>query len=89
MFFVIALTLVAGLFADTALAGKGDGQMKVTITRATPLVAASDTIPQVLQAKSTAVLTFTYTADDDEDGPINMNGGKVRLDPSRLIGSLV
>ena len=27
MFFVIALTLVAGLFADTALAGNGDGKM--------------------------------------------------------------
>ena len=23
---------------------------------------------------------FTYTADDPEDGPINMNGGRVRLD---------
>ena len=27
MFFVIALTLVAGLFADTAIAGNGDGKM--------------------------------------------------------------
>ena len=30
MFFVIALTLVAGLFADTALAGNGDGTMVLT-----------------------------------------------------------
>ena len=29
MFFVIALTLVAGLFADTALAGRGDGSDNV------------------------------------------------------------
>ena len=31
VFFVIALTLVAGLFADTALAGTGDGKMALTI----------------------------------------------------------
>ena len=28
MFIVIALTLVAGLFADTAIAGRGDGAME-------------------------------------------------------------
>ena len=25
-------------------------------------------------------IIFTYTADDEEGGPINMNGGRVRLD---------
>ena len=85
MFFVIALTLVAGLFADTAIAGSGDGRMTVAITDATNIV---DT-PRVLVAGSTATLTFTYTATVDnntaatddlsDDDPINMNGGRVRL----------
>ena len=82
VFLVIALTLVAGLFADTALAGKGDGTMEVTIGAATYVHSALDSADDaeiVLQAKSTAILTFVYMA-DGEDGPINMNGGRVRLD---------
>ena len=31
VFLVIALTLVAGLFADTALAGNGDGEIDLTL----------------------------------------------------------
>ena len=88
MFFVIALTLVAGLFADTAHAGNGDGTMVLTFTDPADalLIAADDgdadtpATPRVMKAGSTGyVLTFTYTADDPEDGPINMNGGRVRL----------
>ena len=93
MFLVIALTLVAGLFADTALAGNGDGTMELTYTvpgDSTLIEAAEEdtatdpttpATPLVVEAGSTGyVLVFTYTADDDEDGPINMNGGRVRLD---------
>ena len=43
MFFVIALTLVAGLFADTAIAGRGDGAMVLTFdTRNCQLIAVED-----------------------------------------------
>ena len=93
VFFVIALTLVAGLFADTALAGNGDGKMALALDGAIVAVdldtTSGDTDPElvVLKAKSTPLgLTFTYTADDDkgtaatgDDVPINMNGGKVLL----------
>ena len=103
MFFVIALTLVVGLFADTALAGNGDGEIDLEVgstdtttddfaivlpddaelVKAVPAVdgpPARPAIPQVLKAGTAGLgLRFTYTADDPEDGPINMNGGKVRI----------
>ena len=44
------------------------------------MIQAVPAIPLVLKAGSTGlILVFTYTADDDEDGPIDMNGGTVRL----------
>ena len=88
-FFVIALTLVAGLFADTAIAGNGDGTMVLT-----PITAPTNAI--LISAEATATpprplpvliggydeidtdgleLVFTYTVDND----INMNGGWIRL----------
>ena len=104
VFFVIALALVAGLFADTALARNGDGTIDLVVgstgdtdgsfnavfPEGAQLVPASTgdplaappkpAIPQVLKANSAGLgLMFTYTADDPEDGPINMNGGKVRI----------
>ena len=93
LFLVIALTLVAGLFADTAHAGNGDGTMVLTYTPPADatLIAAADgnptatppvpATPLVVEAGSTGyALTFTYMADDPQNGPINMNGGRVRLD---------
>ena len=103
LFLVIALTLVAGLFADTALARNGDGTIVLdvggtdatdgsfdTLPTGAQLVPADPgdpatsppepAIPQVLKANSAGLgLRFTYTADDLQDGPINMNGGKVRI----------
>ena len=87
VFFVIALTLVAGLFADTAIAGSGDGKMVLAIQNGVNLL----TDPQILKAGSkgtsddnTLNLQFTYTADDPDttdldQSRINMNGGKVML----------
>ena len=72
VFLVIALTLVAGLFADTAHAGRGDGAITFTLG-GTPVNAvtadAATGRPQVLAAGSSLEsITFTYTADDLENG---------------------
>ena len=89
MFFVIALTLVAGLFADTALAGNGDGTMIRSLTIPTDAVLIPD--EEIVKAGTIDVaatdnvdeglgLKFTYMADGaDGASPIDMNGGTVRL----------
>ena len=73
VFFVIALTLVAGLFADTALAGNGDGTIVLDLGALLPpdaeLVAAvmhsqmgcsPTAIPQVLKAGSIGLDSDIY-----------------------------
>ena len=89
MFIVIALTLVAGLFADTALAGNGDGTMIRSLTIPTDAVLIPD--EEIVKAGTIDVaatdnddeglgLKFTYMADGaDGASPIDMNGGTVRL----------
>ena len=109
VFFVIALTLVAGLFADTALAGNGDGKMELTIGGVTPRrVILRPSLPdgaELIEAnlavncgptRSThstgpesrylqvSLWTFTPTQQLTKMvTPINMNGGKVRIDHPR------
>ena len=75
LFLVIALTLVAGLFADTALAGTRDGTMTraltipadaVLITNQEIVKAGTKDDPATAKATDEGLgLTFTYTADDD------------------------
>ena len=80
MFFVIALTLVAGLFADTALAGRGAGKMTVAVTDdAGNNSNRLSENPLVWKAGGKTDIVFTFTADDATRGPTYMNGGMVKL----------
>ena len=84
MFLVIALTLVAGLFADTALAAKGAGKMTVAVTSdgandADRLADLTNDPDDVWKAGGKVDAVFTFTADDPTTGPIYMNGAMVKL----------
>ena len=84
-FLAIALILVAGMFASTAIAADGDGQVTVSwapdragdaakLVPQTAPTAATDPLPS---GSTENELVFTYSLDDTEE--INMSGGAFEL----------
>ena len=70
-FFVIALTLMAGLFSSTALAGDGHGTIAVEAGDSTQLGTDNEftgSDEELVANSEKNVLEFTYTAAEANDG---------------------
>ena len=84
LFFVIGLTLIAGVFNNTAIAAPNDGKGAIEVLWAEQDLTGTLTVgdptsdSEPLHAGTTHnILEFTYTADDTS--AIDMAGGRVRI----------